>query len=133
MIFRDFRDFQRWPISVIFRDFPATEITEALSLSQAVEGEWRRWVHPLSPNAQFAWRSLLPSLFAKSLWYAWSVPDVINNLRSLVWNLVLAGYPQSWWKPSFHRCWEKFRLPRMFPLQYMHDWIRDARESKGSG
>ena len=30
MIFRDFRDFQRWPISVIFRDFPATEIPEAL-------------------------------------------------------------------------------------------------------
>ena len=30
VIFCDFRDFQRWPISVIFRDFQATEIPEAL-------------------------------------------------------------------------------------------------------
>ena len=30
MIFCDFRDFQHWLISVIFRDFPATEILESL-------------------------------------------------------------------------------------------------------
>ena len=97
-------------------------------LQQVVEGEWRRWVHPLSPNAQLVWRSLLPALFSKSLWYAWSAQDVIDNLQSLVWNLVLGGYPQSWWKPSFRRCWEKYRLIRVFPLNRMHDWIRQARK-----
>ena len=89
-------------------------------------------MHPLSPNAQLVWRSLLPSLFSKSLWYAWSTQDVVDYLQSLVWNLVLGGYPQSWWKPSFRRCWENYRLVMIFPLNQMDAWIRQARKCIGS-
>ena len=56
------------------------------------------------------WRSQLPALFTKGIWYAWSTDDLITNLRSLVWNLLLKGYPVGWWKPQLVRCWDKFRL-----------------------
>ena len=48
-----------------------------MTLEEALLGEWQRWVCPWSPNARLVWRSMLPSLFSKSLWYffdAWGLP-----------------------------------------------------------
>ena len=70
--------------------------------------------------------------FSKSLSCAWSTQDVVDSLQTLVWNLVWGGYAQSWWKPSFRRCWEKYGLVRIFPLSQMHAWIRQARKCRGS-
>ena len=66
------------------------------TLEEALHGEHLKWIHPASPNARYVWRSQLPALFAKSIWYAWSADDLITNLRSLVWNLILKGYPVGW-------------------------------------
>ena len=59
----------------------------ARTVDDAAQGECWRWV---SPNARFM-RSLLPAIFAKSLWYVWSFADVVSNLRSLVWGLGIAA------------------------------------------
>ena len=38
----------------------------------ATMNEWTRWVNRYSPNARTVWRSQLPSLVIKSIWYALS-------------------------------------------------------------
>ena len=82
---------------------------------------------PLSPNARVVWRLFLPSLFAKSMWYAWSTGDIIANLRSLLWGLTICGYPHSWWKPQFRRCSERYKLYSVFQLPEMHQWVKQGR------
>ena len=96
-------------------------------LQDAAKGECWRWVHPQSPNARVIWCSLLPSLSATSLWYAWPVVDITANLPSLVWGLAIWGYPPAWLKPLFHWCREWYRVSRVFPLSDMHMWLKQGR------
>ena len=102
------------------------------TLEEAIHGEHLKWIHPASPNARYVWRSQLPALFTKSIWYAWSTDDLVTNLRSLVWNLILKGYPVGWWKPQFLRCWDKYRLQQVFPLHLLHAWVREGKQGKCS-
>ena len=92
----------------------------SVTLEEALSSEWRHWVCPQLPNARLVWRSMRPSLFSKSLWYARSGIDVVVNLRSLVWGLTFAGFPTAWWTPQFRRCWAKYRLSRLFALDQAH-------------
>ena len=81
-----------------------------------------------SPNARLVWRSLLPALIAKSLWFAWNTLDVITNVRSLVWGLSCKRYPLKWWKPALLRLFDQFLLCRFFSIESVLSWIREARE-----
>ena len=46
---------------------------------------------------------MLPSLVAKSLWYAGDKADVVTNCRSLIWGLTIRGYPMNWWSSLYWR------------------------------
>ena len=100
------------------------------ALEEAIHGEHLKWIHLASPNAQYVWRSQLPALVTKSIWHAWSTDDLVTNLRSLLWNLILKGYPVGWWKPQFLRCWDKYQLQRVFPLHLLHAWIREGKQGR---
>ena len=57
----------------------------------------RRYADVLSPNARPVLRSLVPGLIFKSLQYAFTADQARQNLRALGSDLVVKGYPQSWW------------------------------------
>ena len=93
------------------------------TFEEAIRGEHLKWIYPTSPNARYVWRSQLPGLFTTSIYYAWSTDDLITNL-------ILKGYPVGWWKPQFLRCWDKYRLQRVFPLHLLHAWIREGKQGR---
>ena len=59
--------------------------------------EWTRWVDAWSPHARLVWRSQLPSLLLKCLWYALSSFSIKGNLRSVPWGIGAKNYPTSSW------------------------------------
>ena len=88
--------------------------------------EWTRWVNRYSPNARTVWRSQLPSLVIKSIWYALSTTDLVANLKSLVWGLGFHRYPKNWWRPPLFRLWRKYRLERCFSMCTVDRWAQEG-------
>ena len=100
------------------------------SLSESLSFEWDRWIGPDSPNARLLWRSLLPSLVAKSIWYGSNQDDVTTDFRSLIWGLAIRGYPARWWTPISWRLYDRYVLSRFFPRYMVMQWFRQGREAK---
>ena len=112
------------PLWAVFRPFIKAQLSHWV---KHWGGEHLKWVHPSSPNARYVWRSQLLALFSNSIWYSWSCDNLCTNLQSLLWNLVLKGYPLGWWKPQFLWCWDKYRLHRFLGVNYIHGFVREGR------
>ena len=105
----------------------------SLSLTEnLVNSEWSRWVDPDSPNAKLLWRSLLPSLVAKSLCYAGDAADFVANCRSLIWGMAIRGYPTHWWSSLFCRLYDKHILSGFFPRSQVAEWCRQRKALRQS-
>ena len=44
------------------------------------------------------------------MWYAKDKEDLICNIRSIVWGLIMRGYPFHWWNGRFFRVCARFAL-----------------------
>jgi hypothetical protein len=68
---------------------------------------------------------MLPS--PKSLWYAASVTDLKENIRSVYVGLGYMGYPVSWWAPTLRRFMIKYDLRFYNTLRAAHtrEWRGD--------
>jgi hypothetical protein len=68
---------------------------------------------------------MLPS--PKSLWYAASVTDLKENIRSIYVGLGYMGYPVSWWAPTLRRFMIKYDLRFYNTLRAAHtrEWRGD--------
>ena len=99
----------------------------SLSHGDLSNAEWVRWIDPNSPNAKLLWRSLLPALVAKSLWYAGNSEDVVANFRSLIWGLTIRGYPTRWWTPVFWRLYDRHIPSRFFPRHQVRDSCKQGK------
>ena len=92
-------------------------------------GEWDKWVSKSSLNAKLTLRSTLPNMAQKSIWYAVSLTDLRDNLRSIFWGLGHHDYPTSWWKSSMNRFMKKYDLFKIIPYMTCVSWVREGRQS----
>ena len=56
-----------------------------------------------SPNARTVLQSLVPALCQKGLFYASHIEGAMENLRYIIYELDMKGYPSNWWVPQMHR------------------------------
>ena len=93
-------------------------------------GEWEKWVSKSSPNAKLTLRSTLPNMAQKSIWYAASLGDIRDNLRSIFWGLGWNNYPPAWWQPCMKRFMKKYALFEFIPYTTCVSWVKEGRQNQ---
>ena len=89
--------------------------------------EWETWLPRVAPNTGAVMKALLPSLALKSVWYAFGVPDLIVNFRSIFWGVGWMGYPVSWWGNCLRRCIDHYDLGLILTSKLCSLWVREGR------
>ena len=56
-----------------------------------------------SPNARTVLQSLVPAPCQKGLFYASHIEGAMENLRYIIYEVHMKGYPSNWWVPQMRR------------------------------
>ena len=89
--------------------------------------EWDTWVDYSSPHARLVWRSQLPSILQKCVWYALTSQDIKANLPSVMWGVGIKGYPTRWWLPALRSFYRLTTLERILPLDLLLLWVEEGK------
>ena len=101
------------------------------SLQENLVGrEWERWVPRDSQNARFTMRSVLPTLYANSAWFAASKADVLTNFRSICWGMGYGVYPACWWLSGMSRFASAHGLRDILPMHVLRRWYQEGRQKR---
>ena len=103
--------------------------TELYDLPPIVE--WSRWVDAWSPHARPVWRSQLPSLLMKYLWYALASFSIKVNLRSVLWGIGAKSYPTLWWHQALFRFYKEHVLQRVVSWAQLISWVDESKRFHG--
>ena len=62
--------------------------------------EWSKWLPKTALNARMVMSAYLPSLAHQSVWHATTLPEVLQNFRSIFMGVGALDYPDAWWKQT---------------------------------
>ena len=94
-------------------------------IGDPIRAEWYTWVDRDSPHARLVWRSQIPGLLQKSVWYSLQPDSLCANVRSVMWGVGCKRYPSQWRIGNLRRFWG------MYPLGDLISWRQQQLRDTG--
>ena len=89
--------------------------------------EWSKWLPKTALNARMVMSAYLPSLAHQSVWHATTLPEVLQNFRSIFMGVGALDYPDAWWKQTLKSAIRTLHLGDHITVSMWTSWVQLGR------